>query len=448
MALAPAIFSSTIVAFLVVEWLTLLSPYNFLYGIGNQIPIYYAAYISAILSLIVFRQKIRSPMMAITWIILLLLLDGLMSTLAAPPINEDISTNTLIVLIKISINVFCLVSVLTSRSRLHALVVTFILGLGFYAVTDGLKYIASGGAHVIYGVPQLGDNNSYGMVMLMLAPIAYYMSRCLDLWWVRIGVAGLSALSVVTAIGTLSRGTFIALIAMSILFVVRSKKRFRSLVIVLIASALIATVATQRWSNRIDTIETADEDNSFMGRVAAWKLSWVVAIDRPFTGLGFAGLGNPVLWQSYVPEFNRQFPGERIDKVNGHAAHSIVFQTLSDLGFPGLFIFLALIGTSFLNIFYIRRRTRTFPEMQWMDDLASGFELSLVAYVVAGLALSVAYFEPFFILITMIAALRRLASEAIIERAQGTHAVPSAVAAAGRLGEASRWRGESPRSAV
>ena len=45
----------------------------------------------------------------------------------------------------------------------------------------------------------------------------------------------------------------------------------------------------------------------------------------------------------------------------------------------------------------------------WMYDLSGAFELTLLAYVVCGIALSVAYYESFFILISLIASLRQSA---------------------------------------
>ena len=51
----------------------------------------------------------------------------------------------------------------------------------------------------------------------------------------------------------------------------------------------------------------------------------------------------------------------------------------------------------------MRRQTRMQPDKSWMYDLSGAFELTLLAYVVCGIALSVAYYESFFILISLIA---------------------------------------------
>ena len=62
---------------------------------------------------------------------------------------------------------------LSSRWRIHLTVVVLALGLGLHAVVDGLKVIASGGAHNVVGVPNssLTDNNLYALGMAMLVPL-------------------------------------------------------------------------------------------------------------------------------------------------------------------------------------------------------------------------------------------------------------------------------------
>jgi len=438
-ALIPAMFCSATVGFSVVIWLTLLAPWNFLYGAANALPLspYIIAMMCSIFLLLLPNQRNQWPMSPVSWVIALLLVQGLISTLLCPEANTDQSWAGLIVLLKISIVVVCMGSVLTNRVRIHAMAIAFTLGLGFHAVIDALKYVASGGSHVILGVLQLGDNNSYGMAMLMLAPIAGYLSSYSRILWVRLGFLGVCVSAIITATGTLSRGAFVAMGVIGILYVLRSQHRLRNLVFAVLTAALIFSIATERWTDRISTIETADQDTSFMGRVIAWKLSYVMALDNPITGLGFGAIQNFGIWKAYNPPFQQMFPDDPIEK-SAHAAHSIVFQVMGDLGFPGLLIFSTMIATTFQSTRYIRKHTRSHPDMLWMHALASAFQLSLTAYVVAGLALSVAYFEPFYFLIAMIAALRRCAERhielvqfkgsPIIEPRGGSSALPASAA--------------------
>ena len=45
--------------------------------------------------------------------------------------------------------------------------------------------------------------------------------------------------------------------------------------------------APAAWFQRMQTIESYDEDRSAKGRLFFWQLSWVVAFKHPITGAGF-----------------------------------------------------------------------------------------------------------------------------------------------------------------
>ncbi|MBK7416226.1 MAG: hypothetical protein IPJ38_15105 [Dechloromonas sp.] len=46
----------------------------------------------------------------------------------------------------------------------------------------------------------------------------------------------------------------------------------------------------------MDTIQTADQDASFLGRVEAWQISSAIALANPVLGGGFHALETPVVW--------------------------------------------------------------------------------------------------------------------------------------------------------
>jgi probable O-glycosylation ligase (exosortase A-associated) len=411
-ALLPAAFISSTAAFMTIVWMGTLAPWNYVYGAVNELPLYLFLFVPLGASLFISKNNFRSPISSTTFFIFLLTMWALISAAAAPAASSSSAWGRWEMLAKIAIVAFGLMAILSSRIRIHAMVAAFVLGFGYNFLDDGLKYLASGGAHVVRGIPQLGDNNSYGMVALMLAPIAYYLYKWLAMRWLRYGFLGLCLLALTTAIGTASRGTLIAMAVMGLVFVLRSQRRMQGLLIVGTIWVAIASFATTHWRDRMATIETAAEDTSFMSRVVAWKLSVVVALDRPLTGLGMDGLQANANWAAYAPRFQSLFPNDYIDPDHGRAAHSIIFETLGDLGFVGLAIYLGLLTTIFLNIRSIKATSAKLPELDWMYSLALTFELSMIAYVVAGLALSVAYIECFYTLAILIAALRRLADEA------------------------------------
>ena len=86
---------------------------------------------------------------------------------------------------------------------------------------------------------------------------------------------------------------------------------------------------------------------------------------------------------------------------------SIYFEILGDTGFVGLGVFLAIMATGFNNLRVIRRLTVNRPEWAWATDLAYALRLTLVAYAVSGAALSMAYFELYYVFTTLISVLRK-----------------------------------------
>lgn len=406
---------SPIAGLVAVVWMTALAPYNYVYGLANSLPLYLCLLGITAFSMLTHSERLRLSLSSTHWLIALLILQG--SIAYAFTIGHSTQPwDDLVSLSKIFI--VCVAISITARTRahIHALIIAYVLGLGFSGLVEGLKVFASAGAHIVRGIPQLGDNNSFGMVMLMTAPLAYYLYNCLEERWVKYGFLGVSVSCILVVIGTRSRGDFIAMLVLGIMFVIRSRKRLRDGVIVAGIVFLILGVASATWYERIDSISNAESDSSFMGRITAWKLSWVIALDRPLTGAGLRATNEAGVWSLYLEKYEQYYPDSPKPQVTGaRAAHSIVFQVLADLGFPGLIIFFSLLVVAFRNIGKIRRISVANPELAWMRDLGIALELSLVSYTVAGLALSVNYYESFYLLITFIALLRRLAQESAPE---------------------------------
>ena len=162
----------------------------------------------------------------------------------------------------------------------------------------------------------------------------------------------------------------------------------------------------------MDTIKTVEEDTSFMGRVIAWKQSTLIALDNPLFGGGFYAVQDLSVWLKYAREFNKLdfIPTPEPNIRVAFAAHSIYFQTLGDLGFVGLGLFLAILFTSWRNASKVIRAVRDRPDWHWARDLARTLQYSIFAYVIAGAALNMAYFDYMYMVFAILVALRELVS--------------------------------------
>lgn len=284
-----------------------------------------------------------------------------------------------------------------------------ILSVGFFAGLEGLKYIASGGGHKIEGMAGhvLGDRNELSIAMAMLLPICFYLmtefggkSKLL-----KIGFLGLISLLVLAIIGTNSRGGLVALIAVGTYLFIKSKRKILFLFLLVCAGSLGVGLIPPEWYERMNTISQADGDASFMGRVVAWKQSFILAARNPLFGGGFKALEYLPVWSSLAQDFYQYsffYTGDNIPRPQPRAAHSIYFQVLGDHGFVGLFLFLSILSSAFVKAGTIAKTCMKINGPEWITKLATMLRLSIFTYAVGGAALSFAYFDMIYALVALI----------------------------------------------
>ena len=143
-----------------------------------------------------------------------------------------------------------------------------------------------------------------------------------------------------------------------------------------------------------------------MGRVVAWKLSFILASHNPFFGGGFKALETFPVWRMLSQEFN-SFPwfytGDHIpDQDRVRAAHSVYFQVLGDHGFAGLGIYLGFLVGAFQKARKIVRIARQHKLPDWLPRLATTLQLTMFAFCLGGSSLSFAYFDLTFAVIGLL----------------------------------------------
>ena len=108
----------------------------------------------------------------------------------------------------------------------------------------------------------------------------------------------------------------------------------------LLLTALLVSAITfmpDSWTNRMESMQNYQTDNSAMSRLRTWETLFRAALDRPLVGVGFRA-DSPVVFERYAPgadEYDATSDGVFV-------AHSIYFQVLGEHGFVGLALFLAL----------------------------------------------------------------------------------------------------------
>jgi probable O-glycosylation ligase (exosortase A-associated) len=226
------------------------------------------------------------------------------------------------------------------------------------------------------------------------------------------------ALLALGVIGTQSRGGFLALLILAAYLYIKSDRKI--LLTILIAAFCIGAsfYISSDYVARMDTIATAEQDDSFMGRVVAWKLSFIMAMQHPFFGGGIKSLEYFPVWLDLSKDFFAYpwfYTGNALPNMTvARAAHSIYFQVLGDQGFVGLALYLACLASSFLKAGSVARKARKMGAPAWLPTAAVMVQLSIFAFAVGGAALSLAYFDLLFALFGLVVVLERRLLAAVV----------------------------------
>jgi probable O-glycosylation ligase (exosortase A-associated) len=384
-------------------WTALFFPNAWLYGVATGIRYNLVFTGITILAYLVLKDKPKVRFGTLGALVMLFFVWTVASTAmteGVPEVSWDIlSRFTKVVLLFVFV-----VLIVDKKLHIDFFLWCVVLSVGFFAGLEGLKYIASGGGHKIQGFAGhvLGDRNELAVAFVITLPICYYLMQQYgkQSQWVRLGLFALIGLLVTAIIGTQSRGGFIALTVVAAYFFVKSEHKIVLAVLVMALVGVLSQFVSAEWTSRMDTIGTANADESFMGRVVAWKLSFIMAMNHPIFGGGFKALENFPIWQSLSKEFFSYpffYTGMALpDEAHPHAAHSVYFQVMGEHGFVGLGIYLVMVLRAFLLARSVYLRAKLHPELNWISTLAAMLQLCIFAFCVGGAALSFAYFELMF----------------------------------------------------
>ena len=302
----------------------------------------------------------------------------------------------LVRVLKIILMIFVVMILLYTRKHITMLAWVLVGSLGFYGVKGGVFTILTGGSHRVWGPPDsfIEGNNEVALALIMIVPLMFFLRSQYSRPWIRHALLIAMLLSSIAAIGSQSRGALLAIIAMAFLLWTRVNQKGLFAVLIVMLGISMTVFMPESWHNRMETIQTYQEDASAMGRINAWQMTWNLATDR-FWGGGFAIYNRPT-FHTYAP---------KPDDI--HAAHSIYFQVLGEHGFVGLSLFLLFWFFTWRWAGWLRTHAVGNEETEWAAVLGSMVQVGLVGYAVGGAFLSLAYFDlPYNMMVLVVLARR------------------------------------------
>jgi len=392
----PYCLSRPWVGVLVFSWISYMNPHRYAWGFVRSFPIALIVALATLVGLVATKDKSSLPkdnaliLMGMLWLLFVF------TTYFA--INQDAAWSHLNQVSKIFLMIYVSVILINDPTKLRYLLLVMALSLGLIGLKGGIWAMLSGGAHRVYGPAGtfVGDNNDLALALNMALPLLLYLSKDESRRWLKLLLKVTFVMSIVAIIFTYSRGGFLALGLVAFLLLIKAKYKSLAVIALGIGFLVAMWIVPAKWGDRMNTIQTYEEDGSAMGRINAWKMAWNLALDRPLTGGGFETFTRQT-FRKYAPEPN-----------NVHDAHSNYFEMLGEQGFIGLGIYSLLIASCIIRLRFLKSRIRGNPELQWAQHYPDMLQVSIFAYVIGGAFLGRAYFDMFYQLVGAMVILNRL----------------------------------------
>ena len=378
-------------------WFSLMTPHQMAFGVFG-VPLNLVIAATTIVAVLLNSEVSKFRLDAVSlWLL------GLCAWLFVSQANSLDPANSAIYFdrfIKTLVFALLCAQLATTRLRIHALLWTLVLSIGFFAAKGALFTLATMGQYRVQGVPLtiLEDNNHMGIAIATILPMILYLRGAATKNWMRAALGALFVMAILSIVGTQSRAAFISLIAFGGFFWLRSRRKLAIGAALCLAVIPAIAFMPSKWSERMATITSAAEDDSFMGRVDAWVINTKFALDRPLTG---AGLRNP-----YLPEL--AIKADPVRAPRAKAAHSIYFEILGGAGFVGLFFYLGLLGSAYSKTLALQKATcRGAPE-SWRSRLGYFSQMSLIVFAIGGASTSLEMWDGYLLVIALTSAASRL----------------------------------------
>ncbi len=382
-------------------YIDIVSPQRLSYYLLNLVPISQIFFIAALLGWLIKDDKKGTRIAPRQWILILLLAWCGFTTLNADfPVEALEKWNWVW---KVLVFAIFLPLTLRTRLRMESLLLFMTLSGASIIIIGAIKTILSGGG---YGVLNLGVDNNSGLYessiistfAIALIPIILYLARHGTIfprdWRVRTFAAALIFACLLMPIGTEARTGLVCMGVLAVLMLRDTQRRLLYIGGAALAAMVAVPLLPSSFTQRMDTIEGYQADESASTRIAVWTWTLGYVADHPFGGGFETYRQNKLNFQTIA----RQASGnvEVVAAANltdeGRAFHSSYFEMLGEQGWPGLFMWLSLHLVGLFRMELLRRRYRKAGEDKaWISSLATAVQHAHLLYLVGSLFVGIAF---------------------------------------------------------
>lgn len=257
-------------------WSGMFFPNGWVWGIASGIRYNLLIALATLLSLIFQKDRIRTDMSGITVAIIIFFIWSTIASVLTLS-NPDVVWREWNLFMKII--VFYIFCILALKTKHHVLVFIWAIALSasYFGAGEGVKYVLSAGGHILKGIEgsRLEDRNELALAINMTIPLLIFLLGQTKNKILRLGLLGAIAFSIIAIVGSFSRGGLLGLIVVGGYFFLQSQRKLLVVILLVFATAGTVALAPASWFERMDSIDQMTEDDSFLGRIAAWKLSLI-----------------------------------------------------------------------------------------------------------------------------------------------------------------------------
>jgi O-antigen ligase len=231
----------------------------------------------------------------------------------------------------------------------------------------------------------VGDPNYFTVSALCALPIAFYMMLGKRSKLERFFCFGCLSTTLLAVTLGASRGGFLGLVAAFAFVIWHSRRRVRNFVIVAVLLLPLVIFAPSSPLRRLTQPDKSDKEAEHK-RLVVWAAGLKMIESRPIQGIG---LGN---FKKVVDQY------EESQKEVTTVGHNTYIEMAAEMGLPGLFVFLGILGFSYWNLGRMRRLAlENGPPL--IHRAALGLQAALVGCAVSICFLSGQYQKLFWLVI-------------------------------------------------
>lgn len=368
-----------------------LNPHAFAWGFVRSLPLYYILFL--VVAFRTFTTNDKQPIPKDWRVVSFFLLWSYFIFTTTQAYYPEIARERLWYISKIYIPFIFTLLLINNKEKLYYLIITIGISLGIVAVKGGLFAIAHGFSYRIYGPPgtQFEENNAFAVATLIAVPLVLLWGKESDNGKVKKIVPICVLLMYISSLSSWSRGALLTMVALTFMLLVNSNRKYLLIPIILSGLFFAKDFLPKEWFNRMDTLNTYEEDKSAMTRIEAWTDGWHHTLKHPFTGSGFEGW----MW---------------VTKRDWHSSYVEMF---SEHGFIAFGLWLSMILGTVISLTKLKNSTKNIPGLEWVGNYSFAIRTSLICYMVGTAFLGLSYCDLLYHLIFIGVLIKKFALEDI-----------------------------------